>query len=390
MKNLKRLLCFVLCLSLVLGTGLFIPDNARAAQYTLDATLLSQDMPGVYTAKAALGADANTSTLGISSISKQTLASHPTTESPAIITGAATGYEIKTGPTEFEPIPGAELKAPYSYFRWNIIDETIQNPDGTTSIHKKLTGFDGTYYIIRVDVSDIIDSYDQSATSTKVLHVKQSGNTALMVASGMNGTTFADALGNKTGSYPIKDNAAALKDASGAYSTTPYIDVIVMSDGLLAGGAATGGEGEPNGDFSLTFYVDDVVDYNPSLVYDPNSTDPNHVAECLKKFYSDTPSGQITGYTVKGSDLDIDVEVDDAGLVGDKPQFWSINNAMAYQEYDSHVIKLICEAPVLEGISVASYDGRQRNVILDVNSFDIQIANDVNTGSAGLPVRIIS
>ena len=386
MKNLKKLLSCVLCLSLVLGMGFFIPNNAEAAQYTLDATLLSADMPGVYTVKANAGDSADTATLGISSISKQTLANNPTTESPAIITGAATGYETKTGPTEFTPIPGAELKAPYSYFRWNVIDEAIQNPDGTTTTHKKLTGFDGTYYIVRVDVSSIIDSFDQSAESTKVLHVKQSGNKALMVAPGINGTTFADSLGNKTGSYPIKDNAAALKDASGAYASTPYLDVIVMSNGLLAGGASSGSEGAPNGDFALTFYVDDTLDYNPSLVYDPTSTDPNHAAECLKKFYSDTPSSQVTGYTVKGSDLEIGVEVEDTGVVGNAPEFWSIGKAMAHQEYDSHVIKLICESPVLEGISVSSPDGRERNVILDVNSFDIQIANDTKTGAAGLAI----
>ena len=154
-----------------------------------------------------------------------------------------------------------------------------------------------------------------------------------MVAPGINGTTFADSLGNKTGSYPIKDNAAALKDASGAYSDTAYLDVIVMSNGLLAGGASSGSEGAPNGDFTLTFYVDDTLDYNPSLVYDPTNTDPNHATECLKKFYSDAPTTQVTGYTVKGSDLEIGVEVEDTGVVGNTPEFWSINKAMAHQEY---------------------------------------------------------
>ncbi len=387
-KKLRKLMSITLVLCLVMSMVSFIPNESEAAQYTLDGQLLDQagSMPGVYTVTPNVGDSVAGSTIGVSSISKQTLQNNPTTESPAIIMGAAVNYETKTGPTEYTPIPGATLKAPYEYFRWNLMTEQRQEEDGSITTHNKLSGFDGSYYIVRVDVSNIIGGFDQSATSTKYLHVNQTGNTALIVSHGMNGTTFADGMGNKTGYYSLRDKAAALKDTSGAYTNTPYIDVIVMASNKLVAGSESGSATAPNGDFTLSFYVDDTEDYNPSLVYDPASTDPNHNAECLKKFYSDTPTGAVTGYTVKGSDLEIDCTVDDSSITGDTPEYWSLTKAIDYQNYDSHIIKLISEVPVLEGIAVSSPDGRKRNVILDVNSFDIEIANDNQSGVAGLTI----
>ena len=174
--------------------------NVQAAevQYTLNAQLADDALPGVYVTKARAGDSLETATIGIPSVAKQTLADHPTTESPAISMGAAVNYETKTGPTEFTPIPGAELVAPYSYFRWGVIEETIQDADGNQSVHRKLSGFDGTYYIIRVDLTDLLK--DVKNPENKYLHVKQTDNKALMVALGIEGTTFADQLGNKTGS----------------------------------------------------------------------------------------------------------------------------------------------------------------------------------------------
>ncbi len=387
-KKLRKLMSIALVLCLVMSVVSFIPNESEAAQYTLDGQLLDQagSMPGVYTVTANVGDSVAGSTIGVSSISKQTLQNNPTTESPAIIMGAAVNYETKTGPTEYTPIPGATLKAPYEYFRWNLMTEQRQEADGSITTHNKLSGFDGSYYIVRVDVSNIIGGFDQSAESTKYLHVNQSGNTALIVSHGMNGTTFADGMGNKTGSYSLRNNAASLKDTTGDYANTPYIDVIVLASNKLVAGSETGSATAPNGDFTLSFYVDDTEDYNPSLVYDPASTDPNHNASCLKKFYADQPTGTVTGYTVKGSDLEIDCTVDDRDVTGEAPEFWSLTKAIGYQNYDSHTIKLISEVPVLEGISVSSPDGRKRTVILDVNSFDIEIANDNQSGAAGLTI----
>ena len=66
--------------------------QAESPRYTLNAALADRQ-PGVYTAKAEAGANLNSDTLGIPSVSKQKLADKPTTESPAIIMGAAAGYE---------------------------------------------------------------------------------------------------------------------------------------------------------------------------------------------------------------------------------------------------------------------------------------------------------
>ncbi len=67
------------------------------------------------------------------------------------------------------------------------MEETGQ--DG--SVHRKLTGFDGTYVILRVGVSEF---YAQDPN--KYLHLKQEKNMALIPSSGMvdNEKGFADML----------------------------------------------------------------------------------------------------------------------------------------------------------------------------------------------------
>ena len=332
-----------------------------------------------------MGDSKDTATIGIPSVDKQTLNGDSTTESPAIIMGAAVNYEKRTGATDFTPIPGAELTAPYSYFRWGVIDEQSQDEAGNITTHKKLSGFEGSYYIIRVDVSDIIK--DVEDPENKYLHVKQNSNSALMVACVIENFTFSDALGNKTGSYSLANAAAALKDTTGADQDTPYFDVIVMSSGKHVAGADTGKEGAPSTDISLSFYVDDVADYNPDLKYDPASTDPNHSAVVLKKFFNDekaTAENRTTSYLVKGSDLEIDSMVEETVNNDGIPEFSSLTDAMYYQPYNSHTIKLICEAPVLEGITLSGSADNKRSVILDVNSFDIQFANSSQTDKAAL------
>ena len=159
---------------LALGLCLALHSTpAHAAGYTRNATLNpnSSAYPGVYYVKA-VPSDSN-ATIGIPSLDKNAL-NAPTTESPAIIMGAAVPYEVKTGTTSFTPLPGGALYPPYSYFRYDIVKE--QGADGTW--HNKMSGFDGSYFIIRVDVSDLI----KDAPANSYLHVNQEGNKALMVS----------------------------------------------------------------------------------------------------------------------------------------------------------------------------------------------------------------
>ena len=381
-----------------------LADEARAA-YTAEAILSGEDTPGVYITQAEIGADLNADTMGIPSVAKQTLDNGPTKESPAIIMGAAVNYEKKTGPVEFTPIPGAELVPPYSYFRYNITEEEAKDENGTVTRHKKLSGFDESYYIIRVDVSKLIEGKGEG----QYLHVKQEDNKALMVAYGMEGDsltfgTFVNGTGSKTGAYSLADNAAALKDKTGKDKETPYFDVILMSSGLLSAGADTGKEDAPSADVKLSFYVDDKLDYNPELKLIDASLMPSafpaeicgqtfeneqeYIKALLAKFYKDenaTSENNASGYLVKGSDLEIDVTMDDMDIEGEKPDFWSLRKAFPYQPYDSHIIKLICEVPVLEGLRLEGLNDK-RAIILDVNSYDIQIANHKETGAAALTV----
>lgn len=404
---------------------------------------------GVYGVKAVKGDRMDgddAKTIGIPRVAKQNLEDGPTLDAPAIIMGAANGFETKTGPVEYtmnEGLTEADITAPYSYFRHKIIDETITDADGKTTTHKKLSGFDGSYYIIRVDVSDIIEG------KTGYLHVKQESNKALMVLVGVQGgistseigqnadgtyteaphideathhwfvgtkdtgievgeeTTalsyvdtdgiwcvagkgFSDGMGAKTQVYSLADNAAALKDKTGSDQDTPYIDVILMSSSKTVAGADAGQENAPSADVKLSMYVDDTWDYNPSLTYDPASTDVNHNTNVMNKFYKAdafTDENNAAGYLVKGSDLEIDVVTDDHTDDQDVHEYWSMTKAISYPKYDSHTIKLICEVPVLEGLTVEGTAEMPRTVILDVNSFDIQVANHSQTNTAGLTVK---
>ncbi len=394
-KKLRYIEISLFSLCLTLGLLILLPVKADAAtpNYTNSATATSEQLnkqPGVYYAEAVNGDNEATSTIGIPSVSRQALEDTPTTEAPAIITGAATGYETKTGPTEFTPIEGATLDAPYSEFRYNIVDEQIQNADGTINVHKKVTGFDGTYYIIRVDITNLVSG----VTDTQYLHVKQEGNVSLMVLTGMgtgdDATTFSDAMGNWTGTYAISDgDSSALRNKSNSPDGKLYFDIIVPASGNIVSGANQGQAGAPSADWTLSFYIDSVQDYNPQLIYDATSTDPNHASACLAKFFNPnayTSAAVKAGYTVKGSDLQIDVMVEDSSVTGGKPQFWSLEKAMTYQQYDTHTIKLISEVPVVSGLNLTGTADNKRDVILDVNSFDIQIANNATTGAAGLVV----
>ena len=375
--------------------------------------------PGVYEVRVSANGDAM-ATIDIPSIAKQTLEAKPTRESPAIIMGAAVPFERKTGLTEFTRTDGGTgetgIYAPYSKFRYQIMEE--KGADGT--IHRKLSGFDGSYVIIRVDVSELINAVPLADRAGSYLHVKQEGNAALMVKMGPGGTeaspTFSDALGNEAGVYSLADNAAALKDTSGDLKYKPYIDVILMSSGTLVAGADIGitDPTKPTADFKLKLYVDKTKDYNPGLIYDPayqpaEPTSPTMETLMMGKyFYDETleyPKGQpkgypegtvkpdaaVSSYKVMGSELELEVMHGDDGVSGFTKQdieYWSLRKALDYKPYNNTPIKMFCEVPILEGLSVdgTDYSG-ERKVIFDVNSFDIQIANHKETGVAGLTIK---
>ena len=427
--------------------------------YDLDAKLVT-GMPGVYETKAVVG-DSNTGenpkTIGIPTVSKKNLVNFPTTESPAIIRGAATGFEKRIETPEsstdakfFEPIEGKTITSPYSKFRWSIIKETLTDAYGVSQTHNKLSGFDGTYYIIRVDVSDVVKD-----KTSGYLHVKQESNSALMVMMGMqygvdtgkpatdannkatatptigangnwfygdedlnikvapyvsqeypdiytyqgtngnwyvNSYGFATGMGALTVSYTLENNARLLKDTDDG---KPYVDVIVMSSGKLVAGADTGQANAPSADIKLSFYIDDTFDYDPTFKYDPTYQDPQgatptHAEKVLAKFYKEdglTEANRLTSYLVKGSDLEIDVEVDEQQDDNSKLEYWSLTKAFNYQQFDSHEIKIICEVPVLEGIVLEGTADNVRNIILNLNSLDIQFANHSETSAAALQIK---
>ena len=432
-----------------------IPKLTDVTSYTLSATL-NNLKPGVYETKATLGTATldNSQTIGIPTVALQNLKNYPTLEAPAIIRGAATGYEKRIEKIEgpeakfFEKITDAAIPAPYSKFRWSIISETLTDAYGVSQTHNKLSGFDGTYYIIRIDVSELVNG------KTGYLHVSQESNKAYMTMVGMqggvdtgkvaaidattnisapvigadgywyfgdekteikvaswvdknypdtysyigtngnyfvNGYGFSDGLGNSTMAYSLENNAVVLKDENGG---VPYVDIIVMSSGKLVAGADAGTANAPSADIKLSMYVDNTCDYNPSLKYDPTFQDPQgatvtHATQCLNKFFSkDSLTKENNGatYTVKGSDLEIDVQVEERGEEDSVEMFWSLTNSMASQQFDYHEVKIISEVPVLSGILVEGNPYNKRNIILNLNSLDIQIANHSETNAAGLVI----
>lgn len=342
----------------------------------------SGNYTGVYLARLSPNDNAG-ETIGMPSIADGNLDT-PTTEAPAIIQGAAQGYEIRLGPVDYKVI--RERTEPYSDYRVNIMEE--QGPDGT--VHRKPTGFDGTYVILRLDVSELFDK--SMDLDKQYLHMKMEKNIALIPGAGMmdNDKAFADATGQKAGAYLYSD----LADKDGG--DTAFIDVILFSTGKLAAGADTGKADMPDGDVPIRFYVDDAANYNPALKYDPASTDPNHAAAVLAKFFDadKAAAGKTSGYLLKGSDLALEAAVENSG--GESRDtgttYWSFRKAMEDEYYDleqdlspenpdsGRTLKLICEVPVTEEITLQGTDENHlKKRTLDVNSFDIQVANNTTT-----------
>ena len=421
----------IAALSFAFANVAYAAEN-DATNYDYDATATADELdalPGVYRAHVEMNAAADPKTIGIPSVAKQNLVNNATKELPAIIMGAAVNYELRTGPTEFTPKEGAELLPPYSYFRWSTMEEEMKEPDGTITKHTKLSGFDGSYYIVRVDVSQIIADAQAKAGEAglegKYLHVRQENNKALMVATGMTDYSFVwvdTSTENNKGcckaaAYSLADAAAALKDESGNDNQTPYIDVILMSSSKNVAGADAGGQDAPVSNINLSFYVDETKDYKPWMkALDPNNmptfpytiqdgdgndvtfeTEADYNNGLATKFYDNTyatEDNSATSYKVMGEDLEIDSAIDnEAGdvdhpdgidWINEKMDFWSMEKAIDHDDYDSHTIILICEVPVLNALDISGT--KERSVILDVNSFDIQIANNTEQGKAGLTI----
>ena len=368
------------------------PDAADASKgavsYDYNATLCDPDSgnyPGVY--ETALtpnsASEKEAPTIGMPSIADGNL-DKPTTESPAIIQGAAVGYEEKTGPVDYKTLK--DRIEPYTEFKVNVVEEQAQ--DG--SAHKKLTGFDGTYVIVRLDVSEFY-SEDEETQESQYLHVKQEKNRAIIPAMGMldNNQAFADSLGNKTGAYKLKDILSSVGDAI----KKPFVDIIMFASGKLAAGADAGKQDVPDGDIPIHFYVDDVCDYNPDLKYDPQSTDTKHAENCLAKFFDTAKAAvnSISNYLIKGSDLALEVAVENSGGENkdEGTTYWSLKKSVEDPYYDlpqdsspddpecGRTLKLITEVPVVGGLELKGTDENNlKKRTLNVNSFDIQVANN--------------
>ena len=376
------------------NADLYAPESSQSEEQP------GGDYPGVYSVKIDpnQASEEDAPTIGMPSIADQNL-DEPTTESPAIIQGAAVGYEEKTGPVDYTTIK--ERTEPYSEFEHSVTEEKAQ--DG--SVHKKLSGFDGTYVILRLDVGNFFSETGGTASNT-YLHVKQENNLALIPGMGMmdNDHAFADALGSKTGSYRLED----LLDQNGKDLTTPYVDVLMFATGKLAAGADSGKADQPDGDIPIHFYMDNVADYNPDLKYDSQSTDPKHHELCLDKFYDATKTAvdKISNFLIKGSDLALEVAVEDSGGENkDKgTTYWSVKKAFEDPYYDlpqdeskddpgcGRTLKMISEVPIVDGLTFEGTDENHlRKRTLDVNSFDVQVANntakDKNTYSDGITLK---
>ena len=381
-------------------TSSFSGFIASVKQYYYDAALYKPETgkyPGVYVTERLEQNKAtaeNAQTIGIPSIADANLPDVPTTESPAIIQGAAVGYENRISATEYETI--SERPDPYSEFRVKILEE--QGTDGT--VHKKPSGFDGTYVIVRLDVSGFLSG---EGSDKLYLHMEQKDNKALMaaatIAKGVAGyvqpeNAFTDGLGNRSASYKMSD----LVDDG-----TPYIDVIVFATAANVAGADAGKANTPSGDIPLALYVDDQLQYNSELVdYDPSTLDQNDPNAATKydeswhaKFFNSSKDA-ISRYLMKGSDLALETMVENssgANKDGDTT-YWSLKKAMEKPYYDQEIDKdpndtgsgrtvtLMSEVAITNGLTLQGEDKNNlRKRTLNVNSYDIQVAT--NTGVEG-------
>ena len=371
--------------------------------YGFDAKLYKPDTgnyPGVYSTKlttnnySAEEVKTNSNAhIGMSSIADQNLTDIPTTESPAIIQGAAVGYEERLGPVDFKTIK--ERPVPYSEFKFKILEEEGQ--DGT--VHKKPSGFDGTFVIVRLDVSEFFKTGNVS--DNLYLHMEQKDNKALMVAATVaKGTVgyvqptneFTDNMGNRSASY----NLSELVDPSD--NNTPYLDVILYATAANVAGADAQKTDVPKGDVQLALYVDQTRQYNSELVdYDPpttqTQTSPTYEEQWHAKFFdASKATSDVSHYLIKGSDLALETMVENSGGEGKDTgtTYWSMKKSMEHPYYDleedkdpsdpgcGRTVTLMSEVAITGGLTLQGTDENNlKKRTLNVNSYDVQVANNV-------------
>ena len=419
--------------------------SAAKANYSAALYDSSGRYPGVYkTAVVANTASAASApVIRIPSIADKALRNAPTTESPAIICGTAVPYQKYENARQFTP-PSSKRVAPYSYFKYDIT--TVKEADGKTPKKgpdgkplKKLTGFDGTYVIVRIDVSKLFKDFDgkqlkkgSDAAKDYYLHVKQEGNNALLVAIGQTTFSIKNSKGKavttgtftnvrtvnnlttteQVGSY----NLTQMLDSTGKDKQTPYFDVILFSTASIVSGADANKKGAANGDVNLSFYIDQVADYNPSVKWDPQSKDTKLADKCFKKYYNEAKAKDRAGsnakkikvshYTVKGSELHLETMVKKSGGKNKDTgtTYWSLAKAMQHTYYDRAIdakasdpkcgrtVKLMSEVAVVSSLTLKGKGADSlRKRTLDVNSFDIQVANNTakkaNTYTSAVTLR---
>lgn len=404
-------------------------QTESAVSYDYNATLYNPTnteggaYAGVYSTKiqenqndVADSSWADAQTIGMPSIADANLADAPTTESPAIISGAAVGYETRDM-SVVDVNKEKERDAPYSYFPYSVVQETAA--DG--SIHKKATGFDQTYVIARIDLSDYLNKAAGGfSASNSYLHVQQDDNFALLSAIGQvtstgvatlvenfTTTTNSAQVVRKTGSYRLDQ----LFDTLGVDTTTPYLDVIMFATASNVAGADAGKADAKTGDIKLKMYVDNIADYNPNLKYDPTlqSTDPNYKENCLKKYFdydeaqkkaAEGVLSKVSSYLIKGSDLALETQVENSDATGTKPTYWSLKKAIEKPYYDQQIdksatdkgsgrtVKLMSEVAIIDGLELKGQPNALKKRTLDVNSFDVQVAKNTAANTSDRPASI--
>lgn len=389
-------------------------NNTQNVTYDNDATRVNE-YTGVFATEqlqpntATKEEAAASHTIGISEIADANLPDTPTEESPAIIQGAAVGYEVKTGATSYDEIQSRE-GTPYADYKYKIIDEV--GPDGT--VHKKMSGFDQTYVIIRVDVSAFLPS---NSSQNVYLHIRQDNNRALMPAATMDpdgngteytiaeeaakgGNSFTDGLGNRTSSYNI--NYLTNKNAVDAQGHV-YVDLVLFATSSIVAGADAGKADAPNGDVPLAIYVDNILDYEPTFEPDPTYQAPTteeataYTNRCLGKFFDETKATltTISRYLIKGSDLKLETMVKDSGGANKDTgtTFWSLQKSFEHEYYDlpadtskddpgcGRTVTLMSEVAIVDSLDIiGTSEDQLKKRTLDVNSFDVQIANNTSAG----------
>ncbi|MCR5235843.1 MAG: InlB B-repeat-containing protein, partial [Lachnospiraceae bacterium] len=400
--------------------------NANAAtSYDLNAENTGNTgyYPGVFWATAEKNGASAQNTLGIPEISKDNLTEIPTQTSPAIICGAATPYEKRTGFTDFTVITNingvqgrdGELYPPYSNFRYEVVKEKNANYSNQyQEVREVLAGFDGTYYIIRLDVSELIAQVGTEDLAASYLHVKQKGNLALTaimpkdqyVVENFDDSTFkkgsfADLLGNQTVSYSLADSCSSLKDSEGYDKENPYVDIILVSSGACVDNIYSEKYSDVAADFKLMMYIDKTADYDPSLTdYPAEYKEDSGVNEkFLNKYFdddifNDAGTDITSSYLVKGSDLEIEIQALSPAW------FWSLKKALThtttYDDGETRVpsftgddapIKLISEIRSRDKMTLEGAERDATIMIIDLNGISLSFENNDPAGEAGISVE---